>query len=118
MWPAVELGQPAAAAAGVVHDQDVDVPERCARRGDDRGRGGGVGEVRGDVLHPAAVGGEGGHHPVDAERVCLPRLAGVVSGEGVHAHRGAEVQQAAGDGEADAGPPAGAGDDGHTAVKR
>ena len=91
-----ELLQGLRAAAGVVGDDDVDVPEGPPRGLDDPGRGGRVAEVRADVLGPAT----GGPDPVDdglgTVRVGTPGLLDVVRDPGVHDDGGTVARPAGG----------------------
>ena len=113
-----ELLQGLRAAAGVVGDDDVDVPEGPPRGLDDPGRGGRVAEVRADVLGPATGGPDRVDHGLGAVRIGAPRLLGVVRNPGVHDDGGAVPGQPAGDRGPDRDPPADPGDEGDPALQR
>ncbi len=110
-----------AAAAGVVADEDVQVPERRGRGLDEPGWRAGVGQVEFGVADARAVGqrlGHPGDHRPRPARVSAPRLAAVMRGVMVQEQAGAQGGQPAGHGVPDARAAAGAGDKRHPAAQR
>jgi len=75
-----ELLQRLPAAAGMVGDHGIDVPERAARRSDQRVRCVGIGEVSGEGRDPAAGLPQFRHQRLGPTRIGAPRLLGVVQG--------------------------------------
>ena len=103
-------------AAGVVGDQDVDLPEQVGGAGDQllgsvgpRQVGGGVGETGRSRAVVSLVIAELGEQRLQV--VAAPHLGFVVGSMVVNHHRGAEPDQAAGDREPDPGTAADASDD-------
>jgi hypothetical protein len=113
-----QLLQVLGAAAGVVRDDDVDVPERPTGCCDDPGGGVGVGQVGADVLGPAAGRPDLRDDGLGAARVGAPGLLGVVRNPGVHDDGGAVTGQPAGDRGTDRDPPPDPGDDDDPPVER
>ncbi len=109
------------AAAGVVGDEDVEPPaEGFHGVGEEPGRGFGAGEVGGPVGDAGAGRREGlayGRGDVLGV-VGAPGLGGVVRDVVVEVDARTVRRQPAGDGVADAAPPAGTGDERGTAAQR
>jgi hypothetical protein len=102
-----------AAAAGVVADQDVQVPEGTGRGVDQLSGRGRVGEVQSQVVDRGIRVGQGFGDSLDdglrAAGVGSPGLGVVVRGVVVQEDAGTQGGQATGDRVADADAPAGAG---------
>jgi hypothetical protein len=111
-----------AAAAGVVADEDVQVPEGLAGRVDETFRGAWFGEVRLDVPHAGHLvgpsGGDADDHRLGTAGVGTPGLIAIVRGELVQEQARAQRGQPAGDGVSDARPPADPGDHRDPAAQR
>jgi len=109
------------AAAGVVADEDVEVPERPGRHVHQlAGRAGG-GQVQLDVVNACAAGqgfGHAGDHSLRPTGVGAPRLVLVVPGAVVQEQAGAQRGQPASDRIPNAGASACPGHQGHPAAQR